>query len=462
MITLYRIKNINFAKTLIYRLTHKTMKTTVMILLGLLLAGITFTGNAQNVTIPDANFKAALITAGVDVGGDGDISLTEAAAKTSLNVSSKNIADLTGIEAFVNLTELYCHSNKLISLDVSKNTKLTDFYCHMNQLTALDISKNTELTNMLCSFNQISSLDISKNTKLKTFFTNDNLLTSIDVSANTDLIEFVCDNNQIISIDISNNTKLTYLGCAYNKLDVLNVSILTSLTGLVCNDNNLITLDVSNNTSLATLDCSANQLSSLNILANTGLKYFSCGENPFISLDVSTNIKLIEFSFRFAQITSIDLSKNTALTKLNCYSSKLTDLNISNNVALTYVNLENIPSLINVCVWVIPFPPVGVEVYANASPNIIYSSNCGVGINEIVSQETINIFPNPVSDYVSIAIPDIDSYSVELSDITGKIYYSNATFFNNDIINVATFSKGVYLIKVQVENQSIIRKIIVQ
>ena len=43
---------------------------------------------------------------------------------TFLDVSSKNIADLTGIEDFIALTELQCHNNQLTSLDVSANTAL--------------------------------------------------------------------------------------------------------------------------------------------------------------------------------------------------------------------------------------------------------------------------------------------------------------------------------------------------
>ena len=66
---------------------------------------------AQNVNIPDANFKAALIANGVDTDHDGEISYTEAETFTSpndflnntLRVYDYDINDLTGIEAFINL-----------------------------------------------------------------------------------------------------------------------------------------------------------------------------------------------------------------------------------------------------------------------------------------------------------------------------------------------------------------------
>jgi hypothetical protein len=34
------------------------------------------------------------------------------------------------------------------------------------------------------------------------------------------------------------------------------------------------------------------------------------------------------------------------------------------------------PSLYNVCVWEMPFPPVGVGVDTTNSPNVYFTSNC--------------------------------------------------------------------------------------
>ena len=57
----------------------------------------------------------------------------------------RKISDMTGIEAFVNLTELNCRFNQLSSLDVSANTALEVLECGENQLTNLDVSTNAFL-----------------------------------------------------------------------------------------------------------------------------------------------------------------------------------------------------------------------------------------------------------------------------------------------------------------------------
>jgi hypothetical protein len=105
-----------------------------------------------NINIPDNNFLNALIELGVDTNGDYIISVAEAEAVTSMDVSDwsgeRSISDMTGIEAFVNLDTLDCSWNLSTTLDVSNNTALTTLYCFRNQLTTLDVSNNTNLTDL--------------------------------------------------------------------------------------------------------------------------------------------------------------------------------------------------------------------------------------------------------------------------------------------------------------------------
>ncbi len=116
-----------------------------------------------NVNIPDANFKAALLAdTTINIDGDTEISCAEATAFTgTVNVSNKNIADLTGIEAFTNITGLWCFNNQLTSLDISNNTALGVFFCGSNLLTSLDVSANTNLFYLSCQNNNLSSLNIA-------------------------------------------------------------------------------------------------------------------------------------------------------------------------------------------------------------------------------------------------------------------------------------------------------------
>ena len=295
------------------------MKTVLYKVLLLIILPIVFTQCEKEpgpITIPDDNFLNALIELGVDTNGDSIISPAEAEVITYLNVNSNNISDMTGIEAFINLDTLWCSWNQLTSLYVSKNTALENLCCGLNQLTGLDVSKNTLLTHLECGSNQLTGLDVSKNT----------LLTNLE-----------CGSNQLTGLDVSKNTLLTYLDCRFNQLTSLDVSNNTLLTRLVCWHIPLTSLDVSNNTLLTRLDCWHNQL------------------------------------------TSLDVSKNTALGVLICGSNQLSGLDISNNSYMIFLDIKEMPSLYEVCVWEMPFPPAGVDVYTDGSPNVYFTTECSGG-----------------------------------------------------------------------------------
>ena len=249
------------------------------------------------------------------------------AAITELDVSGTyenrgTLTSLQGIEYFESLTELYCLSNQLTSLDVSANTALTYLDCGSNQLTSLDVSANTALTELVCSFNQLESLD---------------------VSANTALTELVCLSNQLTSLDVSGCTALTMLGCSDNQLTTLDVSANTALTALNCYDNQLTSLDVSGCTALMYLDCDSNQLTSLDVSGCTALTYLDCYDNQLTMLDVSANTALTELWCDSNQLTSLDVSGCTALTTLVCVSNQLMSLDVSANTALTTLFCDDNP-----------------------------------------------------------------------------------------------------------------------
>ncbi len=116
---------------------------------------------SNTVTIPDTNFEQALIDLGYDTNGlNGNILKVDAEAVTNLNVISKDIHSLQGIEAFVNLEILQCVGNELITLDVSNNIKLEYLTCFNNHLTTLDVSANTILFHLSCANNELESLNI--------------------------------------------------------------------------------------------------------------------------------------------------------------------------------------------------------------------------------------------------------------------------------------------------------------
>ena len=101
---------------------------------------VSLTTFAQNVYIPDVNFKAYLIgNTLINTNADAEIQVSEAIVFTGdIDCSNLDVSDLTGIEAFTVLTFLDCTGNQLTTLDLSQNTELFYCRCAQNQLTCLN------------------------------------------------------------------------------------------------------------------------------------------------------------------------------------------------------------------------------------------------------------------------------------------------------------------------------------
>ncbi len=104
----------------------------------------------------DENFLAAIRTA-LGKQASNPIYAFECASLAALNVANKGIADLSGIEHFINLEHLLCDGNQLTSLNFSQNPNLKTLSCANNHLTALDLTANPLLTILSATKNFIPS-----------------------------------------------------------------------------------------------------------------------------------------------------------------------------------------------------------------------------------------------------------------------------------------------------------------
>jgi hypothetical protein len=198
------------------------MKTKIILIAMLLVSVVSI---SQTTAIPDPNFEQALIDLGIDSDGliNGQVLTSDINIITNLDVSNKNIADLTGIEDFIALTDLWCQNNQLTNLTVSQNTNLEVLLISNNQLTNLDISQNLLLNILICQNNQLVGLDVSQNLALTNLECQSNQLINLDVTQNSNLTHLWCNSNQLTSLDVSQNTVLAHLTCQNNLLIGLDI-----------------------------------------------------------------------------------------------------------------------------------------------------------------------------------------------------------------------------------------------
>jgi len=179
------------------------------------------------VSIPDANFKNALLNYNttIDTNGDGEIQVSEAEAILELWVTNEGIADLRGLEMFINLKEFHCDSNvDLDNLDVSKNVNLTKLVVNFTSLTSLDLSKNTKLKTLDCyDCVHLESIQFPPGN-------GDNKIEGLNIIG-----------TQISVLNTENFELLKYLACRRTKLTELDLSSNAMLEQLFGEENALLT-----------------------------------------------------------------------------------------------------------------------------------------------------------------------------------------------------------------------------
>ena len=244
---------------------------------------------------PDAVFRDYVMT-NCDSDNDGGLSEQEINSVTSIDVSYLSVTDMTGIEVFSSLTELYCYEAQIQHLNLTGNTALEKFYITGGQLTSIDLSNNANLRVLGCHSTPITSLDFSgnplleevsvtysaqlssvifgSNPSLRTVCFADTALTSIDLSNRSSLVTVYCSNNSnLTSINVSNCSALTDLSVSNCQLSSIDVTSCPSLQGIDFRENSITSIDVSNNPLLASFESGGNQIASIDISNNPELIY---------------------------------------------------------------------------------------------------------------------------------------------------------------------------------------------
>ena len=321
-----------------------------------------------------------------NVNNTGRLTEAEAEAVKEIAVSEKGITSLKGVEYFTKLEKLYCESNQLTALDVSKNTSLTLLRCRDNQLTTLDLSKNTALTILYCQNNQLPTLDLSKNTALNTLgcignpidaegMTNfvahlptaddgwfyaldqdETMYVSQVLSANNKgwtiyklngdkFVEYAGANVEISTSNFPDKIFREYVSSNFDtyKDGYLSRDEIAAATNIrIENDRNVRSLKgIKYFTRLGHLFCNGCDIPELDVSNLTELSSLHCYSAYVRTLDVSgcTNLSILSCSNN--KLTTLDVSTNTMLEKFACDNNELTTLNVSKNTKLKELFCEN-------------------------------------------------------------------------------------------------------------------------
>ena len=237
--------------------------------------------NAQNVNIPDANFKAFLVgNTSINTSGDSEIQVSEASAYTGyIAASNQGIMDVTGIEAFTEIAGLHLFGN--------------------SNLTSIDVSQNTKIVQLLIENTSVSGLlDLSMLTALTDFKANDTAITDINMANG--------NNSNVTRFQVLNNASLNCI-----QID----------TGFTPNGNWAISSSGSYSTSCATLSLDEFEIDSVSLYPNP--------TTSVLNIKMKSNLKQ-------ATVYSILGAKVLETTSKNILTS-----NLKNGLYLIKIEAEN-------------------------------------------------------------------------------------------------------------------------
>ena len=330
---------------------------------------------AQNISIPDTNLKAKILSSSpantiaknsagnyfaVDANGDGEIQQTEAAQVKSLDVNNSAIASMDGITGFINLESLDCSYNAIDKLYMTNMASIKWINASHNTLNngGISVGPNIEYLDL----NHVNFSQIALN------LSNKNMLSYLNLQ-NSDIYELDCSNSKLTTLIMNGCSNLHILDCSNNLLTSLDLSGL-NITGeayylgsgantlahykggVNCSHNNLTSLNIANLTTNF-LNCSYNNLTSLNAGTLTLVKmpnipvsaipepslYFDCSHNQLNSLAVNGSFVIQYFDCSYNNLTMLNVP-DMVTQFFSCNNNNLTSLTISDTSEINILNMS--------------------------------------------------------------------------------------------------------------------------
>ncbi|WP_394760120.1 LamG-like jellyroll fold domain-containing protein [Flavobacterium sp.] len=95
---------------------------------------------------------------------------------------------------------------------------------------------------------------------------------------------------------------------------------------------------------------------------------------------------------------------------------------------------------------------------SNWSTDVTANETVVLGIDNFNLTDTVKIYPNPSTGIFNISINE--DASVEVSDMLGKVIFSNKVKAGNNTIDITNYQSGIYLLNVKTENGSVTKKLL--
>lgn len=447
-----------------------------------------------------------------------NLDLSQNTELLQLNYSDNQISSLD-INYNSKLQSITASRNEISSIDVSKQKDLDWLIINENFITEIDLSFNPKLRTVNISDNRLDKIEVKNNTIIESINANKNSLQTININGSANLKTLKIENNQLSSLDLSSNSSLENLFAKNNSLECVQVfdvnyanvvwsshtdanvtfstdcstiwtvnldptivTILMSIPGLDANNDGNITiaeasaltgtLDLSNTgitiieglqafTSITTLNLSGNSITDLSSLTGLTIKVINKTSGKIKTLSKSSSsLALEKLYLSNNQIKSVNLNDLTNLKELDISNNpELITLSLKNgnNNTITYFDSRNTPKLS--CIIVDDKEAISLSTWNKDVANnfVTDESDCRNNVlsTESLLQKDVNIFPNPVTNFLTIeSSKEFDA--IEIYNGIGKRILKT----KERKIDFSNFTSGIYIMRIIAEQKVLTKKVI--
>ncbi|MBO6162231.1 MAG: hypothetical protein J6O53_03155 [Eubacterium sp.] len=361
----------------------------IIMIFGLLILNISMDTHAEETvieinenTFPDPVFRD-YVSSKINTNGGNELSVDEIDATTTINVSEMNISDLSGIEYFTSLKELYCEGNPIEELIVSGIETLETLNCRKCKIERLDISGCSSLVWISFDYNPLVDLNMSdciyieelrwtnlqngsrapdlswmEDSQVNKYFDIDyrfDTLKSVNVSgcsslktirvmtglqefsfdgcSNLESIDLIIENEDGGCLDFSGHEKLKSVSLGGN-IKSVDFSDCINLYLLILGHGNPSASYLENKlyspySGPAIYGYKSGMIESVNLSGCVALDCFICTGNKLTELNLLDCVALRTLLIAANQLNSIDVSGCSELLALDCSYNNLTEIKVS-------------------------------------------------------------------------------------------------------------------------------------
>ncbi|MEI6019605.1 MAG: T9SS type A sorting domain-containing protein [Bacteroidota bacterium] len=187
-----------------------------------------------------------------------------------------------------------------------------------------------------------------------------------------------------------------------------------------------------------------------------------------VSPTVTTTYSVVGMSAQACSNTAITTISVNAVPSVSLNLSKLTYCKDDASTSVTYTGtpsngtIAGIPAPMNIGTYTVTYAFSGSNSCVGSDAKVISVTAC-TQLEVLNLNSSINVYPNPFNDIIIISgLSDVNTTQIDISDLNGQKIFSEISNNSKATIDLSKLEKGLYLLKLTLNSETKLFKLIKQ